>query len=66
MSESKEYSASEKAVEYARKLEGITFLEWKILSCAMHQAFGVKERELERNIKLSLDEDLIDGDHFRF
>lgn len=45
-------------IRYARRLRGITYLEWLKLAHLINRSFDKQKRELEKGIQLAPDEEL--------
>lgn len=46
-------------VEMAKKLEGISYDDWKLLQYTINRAFALKKGELEKELKLSSADDTV-------
>lgn len=57
---------NQKVAEYARKLNGITYPEWKQLVLAINFGFREKIGNLERTVEIAIDGDVIVDDKFTF
>ena len=59
-------SCKERVQQIVRELDGISYPEWITLSGLMEGYFHRKQRELERELKLSADDDMEEVMRSRF